>query len=292
MAKTKILVTGAEGQLGREFCKFVSEKYYFVGVGKTEADIRNYKEVISVVKKNEPSIIIHTAAMTDVDACEKEQSMAMEINSGGTRNVALAAQKTGAAIIYFSTDYVFDGAKDSAYVEIDKPNPISHYGFTKLMGEKVIMAFHGNWTIIRTGWIYSQFGNNFVKTIVSAAKRRNGLVKVVEDQFGSPTWTKDIVAQTKKIIESGETGLFHAASKGEVSRYQFAKLILNKLMPDSLIEPCTTNDFPRMARRPVRSTLAGERLERCGIDVMRSYEVALNEFLNIHGNELLNEVPN
>lgn len=278
--------------MGMEFCSFKSDCFEFVGVGRKEADIRDYKQVIKMVKMHEPELIIHTAAMTDVDACEKEQNLAMEINCSGTRNVALAAQKSHAAIIYFSTDYVFDGTKSSAYVESDATNPISHYGYSKLVGEKVIMEFHGNWTIIRCGWIYSQYGKNFVKSILSAAKKSKKPLKVVNDQRGSPTWTKEIVSQTLKIVESGQNGLFHAAAQGEISRFDFAKLFLKRLNQSATIEPCTSKEYPLPAKRPTRSTLASERLNSLGIGLMRPIETALNEFLDLYGDQLLNEVSN
>lgn len=290
--KTKLLVTGSIGQLGVEFCNYRSDLFEMTGISKRDADIRDYKPVISAVNRHKPDIIIHSAAMTDVDACEKDQSLAMDINVGGTRNVALAAEKSGAAIIYFSTDYVFDGKKERTYVESDKPNPISHYGFTKLTGEKVVREFHGNWTIIRTGWVYSPNRKNFVKSIVSTANKEKGPVKVVNDQYGSPTWTREIVKQTIKIIEASQTGIFHVAAKGEVSRFEFAKLILNRLLPDVEIVPCATKEFPRPAKRPARSSLNSERLEALGIDVMRSVETGLDEFLNEFGEQLINEMPN
>lgn len=291
MAKSKILVTGATGQLGMEFCGFNSDRFEIIGAVRKDADIRDFKQVIKVVKKHEPEIIIHTAAMTDVDACEKEQDLAMAINCSGARNVALAAKKSNSAIIYISTDYVFDGLKNSAYVESDKTNPISHYGHSKLMGEKAVMEFHGNWTIVRCGWIYSQNGKNFVKSIITAAKKGKKPLKVVNDQIGSPTWTKDIVAQTLKILESGQTGLFHVASHGEISRFEFAKLFLQRLYPGAKIEPCTTKEYPLPAKRPARSSLSGERLKSLGIDLMRPLEVSLAEFIDKYGEHLLNEVP-
>jgi len=292
MAKNKILITGSTGQLGMEFCSFKSDRFEFVGVVRKEADIRDYKQVIKMVKKYEPEIIIHTAAMTDVDACERDQNLAMETNCSGTRNVALAAQKSNAAIVYFSTDYVFDGTKPSAYVESDAANPISHYGYSKLMGEKVIREFHGNWTIIRSGWIYSHYGKNFVKSIVSAAKKSKKPLKVVNDQRGSPTWTKEIVSQTMKILESGQNGLFHVAAQGEISRFDFAKQFLKRLNPSAKIEPCTSKEYPLPAKRPARSTLTSERLDSLGMNLMRPIETSLNEFLDLYGDQLLNEVTN
>ncbi|MGH8016452.1 MAG: dTDP-4-dehydrorhamnose reductase, partial [Candidatus Zixiibacteriota bacterium] len=285
----RLLVTGSAGQLGTEFCNTLSEKFDMAGISRKDADIRDYGQVMSAVNKHRPEIIIHTAALTDVDACEKDQSAAMEINASGARNVALAAQKAGAAIIYFSTDYVFDGSKNTAYTESDSPNPISQYGFSKLMGEKIIMEFHGNWTIIRTGWVYSQHGKNFIKSIISTAKKKEKTLQVVNDQFGSPTWTKDIVLQTAGIIESNESGLFHVTSKGEMSRYELAGQVLNKLIPTAKIEPCQTQDFPRPALRPARSSLRSERLESLGIDIMRPIQASLDEFLNQYGEELLHE---
>ncbi len=288
----KLLVTGSAGQLGSEFCRQLAGRFEVVGVTRQDADITDLAQITEVIKKHKPEYVIHTAAFTDVDVCEKESKTAMEVNATGAGIVALAAHRAGAEIVYFSTDYVFDGTKDSAYVEGDVRYPISEYGCSKRAGEMATIAFNKNWTTIRSGWIYSQYGKNFVKSILTSAIRHESPIRVVNDQFGSPTWTKDIVNQTAKIIESKQTGLFHVASKGEISRYGFAKMILERLMPDSKIEPCETKDFPRPAKRPARSSLKSERLDKLGIDIMRPYDKCLTEFLDQYGDKLLNEITN
>lgn len=290
--KVKLLITGSSGQLGSEFCALLAPEYDVVGIGREDADITNYSQISRVINRHKPNYLIHTAAFTDVDACEQNSQMAMAVNATGAKIVALAAQKAGADIIYFSTDYVFDGNKTSAYVESDTPNPISEYGKSKHAGELATIAVGGNWTIIRIGWIYADHGKNFVKSILSSSKINKDNLRVVNDQFGSPTWTRDIVIQTAQIIEAKQTGLFHVAAKGEVSRYEFARIILQRLMPDSKIEPCGTEDFPRPAMRPSRSTLKSERLDKLGIDTMRPYDVCLTEFLDQYGEKLLNEISN
>lgn len=288
--KIKLLVTGSTGQLGSEFCRQLTGRFDVVGITRNDADITDLAQITEVIKKYKPDYVIHTAAFTDVDACEQNIHRTIAVNSIGATNAALAAQKAGAEIIYFSTDYLFDGTKNSAYVESDSPNPISEYGKSKLAGELATMESNKNWTIIRSGWIYSDHGKNFVKSILRTGKCNKGPLRVVNDQFGSPTWTKDIVEQTARIIEAKQTGLFHVASQGEVSRYEFAKMILDRLVPDSKIEPCETKDFPRPAKRPARSSLKSERLDKLGIDMMRPYDKCLVEFLDRYGEKLLNEV--
>jgi len=290
--KIKLLVTGSTGQLGSEFCRQLKDGFNIIGITRNDADISDLARITKVINQHEPDCVIHTAAFTDVDACEIDSSKGMEINAAGAGNVALAAQKCGAEIVYFSTDYVFDGAKNSAYVESDAPNPISEYGRSKRAGELATMKFNKNWTIIRCGWIYGDHGKNFVKSILTSAKKCKSPLRVVSDQIGSPTWTKDVVEQTARIIEAKQRGLFHVAPRGEVSRFEFAKLILEKLMPGVKVEPCTAIEYPRPARRPARSSLTSEKLGKLGIDVIRPQAEALEEFLNEYGEQLLNEISN
>lgn len=288
---TKLLVTGSTGQLGREFCSFESSEFEIIGISRKDADITKIAEVRSAINKFKPDIVIHTAAMVDVDDCELNPELAMNVNSIGARNVALAANESSASVVYISTDYVFDGNKGSAYVESDTTNAISNYGKSKLAGENAIEESNKNWTIIRTSWVYSQYRRNFVKSILKQALSGKTL-KVVDDQFSSPTWTKDIVRQTMKIIELKQARLFHVAAKGETSRYDFAKQILTKMKIDAQIEPVSTAQIPRPAKRPMRSTLTSERLPELGIDTMRPYNEALDEFLNQFGDEILSELKN
>ena len=285
----RLLVTGSSGQFGQEFCKLQSTRYEIIGMSRKDADISNPKQVKAVINKIRPQIVVHTAAITDVDACEDNPDLAMKVNCAGAENVARAAKEMGVPIVHFSTDYVFDGTKLSAYIESDITCAISHYGKSKLAGENAIKDGNSNWTIIRTSLVYSEHRRNFVKSIITQAVSGKEL-RVVDDQFSSPTWTKDIVDQTMKIIESNQTGLFHVASKGETSRYEFARLILKILKIDAAVEPVTSEQRPRLAKRPGRSTLKSERLGAFGIDLMRPYNEAIEQFLKLHGAEILEEV--
>jgi dTDP-4-dehydrorhamnose reductase len=288
---TKLLVTGSTGQLGREFCKLQSSEYEIAGISSADADITSPEQVRAVLSKHKPDLIVHTAAMTDVDACEKNPERAHQVNTGGPENIAKAALDYKALIIYISTDYVFDGEKNAAYTESDIPNPISIYGRTKLEGEKAVQNNCSDWIIIRTSWIYSSFGNNFIKSVIKQAYSEKPL-KVVNDQIGSPTWTKDIVKQTMKLIDSGKTQLFHVASKGKVSRFDMATYILRALKFDREVIPISTREMSRPAKRPKCTPLVSERLGQLGIDSMRPYTEALDEFLELHGEELLHEIAN
>ncbi len=286
----KLLVTGANGQLGTEFCRQLAGIYKVCEMTRKDADITDLKHISKVINRHKPDYVIHTAAFTDVDGCELDGIKAMAVNAIGAKNVALAARKIGAKIIYFSTDYVFDGAKTSAYVESDLANPISEYGRSKYAGELAIIEASDDWTIVRIGWIYGDHGKNFIKSILAASTKTIGPIQVVIDQFGSPTWTKDIVFQTARLIEAKQTGLYHVASKGEISRYDFARIILTRFMPRAKLEACATGDFPRPAPRPARSTLKSERLDKLGIDIMPRFEQSLSEFLEQYGEKLINEI--
>lgn len=288
---TKLLVTGSTGQLGREFCNLQSSEFEIGGISSADADITSPEQILTVLNKHKPDIIIHTAAMTDVDLCERNPERAHQVNTGGSENIAKASLNYKALVIYISTDYVFDGEKNAAYTESDIPNPISVYGRTKLEGEKAVQNNCSNWIIIRTSWIYSSFGNNFIKSVIKRAHSEKPL-KVVNDQFGSPTWTKDIVKQTMRLIDSRKTQLFHVASKGKVSRFDMATYILRALKFDREVIPISTRELLRPAKRPKSSPLVSERIGQLEIDTMRPYNEALDEFLDLHGEELLHEIAN
>ncbi len=293
MAKPgKILVTGANGQLGNDLVAMLGSSYEVTRIDIEDVDICSATDLNRVVKRIGPDLVIHAAAYTAVDECESNEEKAMMINGVGTKNIACAALEVGARLFYYSTDYVFDGTKDSAYVEDDKVGPMTVYGRSKLAGEIAVRETIENSLIIRIAWVYGKHGQNFVRTMLKLGKaqierRESGeevnTLRVVNDQFGNPTWTEEIVRQTEKLIESEMTGVVHATSSKETTWYKFACDIFNFSNMEVEIEPCTSLEYPRPAQRPPRSTLENKRLKVAGINIMRDYNIALKACLEKDG---------
>lgn len=296
MAATgNILVTGCQGQLGMDLMAFLADSCTVVGIDQQDVDIINYSGLLDLFRTIQPQWVIHAAAYTDVDGCESNPGLAHAINADGTENVARAAAKVGASLLYYSTDYVFDGTATSPYVETGLPNPRTVYGRSKLAGEERVISCVDNYVIMRISWVYGLYGKNFVKTILQhgrdqVRKRQNGEspspLMVVNDQTGNPTWTLEIARQTKAILEGGLYGLFHATSEGETSWYGFTRDIFDLMKMPVDILPCTTDQYPRPAPRPHYSVLENQRLKEAGLNVMRPYREALAEFLALHGEKL------
>ncbi len=274
---------------------FFSCSYDVVGVAVEDCDVRNFSNVRTCFQNAQPDIVLHTAAYTDVDGCEANQQLALDVNAMGTENVARVCQEIGAKMVYYSTDYVFDGAKGSPYVETDPVSPKNVYGRSKLEGEKRLASLLEDGVILRVAWLYGIEGDNFVKKIVKlglkqleARKRGRQIeaIKVVDDQIGNPTWTIDVAAQTKVVIENELVGLFHCTAEGDTSWHQLASDIFTILSLDVQIKPCFSNELPRSAPRPKYTSLENKRLKDAGLNVMRDYQAALREFLNKYGDAL------
>ncbi|MDH4158464.1 MAG: dTDP-4-dehydrorhamnose reductase, partial [candidate division Zixibacteria bacterium] len=270
MAVPRFLITGCRGQLGRDLHGLLKKDFDVTGVDLDNFDIRNAEAVAACVEDIRPDVILHAAAYTDVDGSESHRQEAESVNVTGTENIALAARKAGARVIYYSTDYVFDGLKETAYVESDEPYPLNVYGTSKLEGEKKIGHLLDDFAIMRIGWLYGRTGKNFVKTMIGLGKdqmrRKSGggsvsPLRVVDDQVGNPTWTVDVAAQTRVVIEKGLTGLYHATAEGETSWYRFALDIFEALQWPVAVEACSGRDLGRPAQRPGRSSLENQRLK-------------------------------
>lgn len=270
----RILITGSTGQLGRELRKVLCENDLLTPT-HNEIDIRDV-QIIPKIIELKPEIIIHTAAYTDVDGCEENQDLAWEVNSIGTRNVATAAEELKAKLFYISTDYIFDGRKSEPYIETDKPNPLNVYGKTKLSGENLVKDICSRFSIIRTSWLYSNSGKNFVNAILHLAKVKEE-IKVVNDQIGSPTYAKDLAYVIKRLISSENYGIYHASGEGECSWYDFAQQIVKFSSFGTEIIPIKTCEISRAARRPYYSVLSNARLRKVSI-FMPLWEDALKEF--------------
>ena len=295
----KVLITGANGQLGRALVSEFSNAYEVVGITRKDADITDKTEISRVISRHRPQYVLHTAAFTNVDRCEIEPEKATLVNSVAAENVALVCKSLNAKLVYFSTDYVFDGTKSRPYIETDRTNPVNVYGHTKLNGESKCLSSWADSIIIRIGWIYSENGANFVRKILAAAKRKvktakatgeKPILKVISGQIGTPTLTKDIATQTHKLIERNVSGIYHVASSPEVSRFEFAREVLAAMLPEVAVEPCGSDDHPPKAKRPPRSSLSCEKLKSENLSVMRPWKESLDEFLKLYGKQLLNEI--
>jgi dTDP-4-dehydrorhamnose reductase len=274
----KVLITGSKGQLGSELVSLLSKDYEVYGFGHTELDITDVNGVTRIISKIIPDIVIHCAAFTNVDGCESDIGTAFDINTIGTANVAIASQKNKSAMVYISTDYVFDGKKSSPYMESDVPNPISIYGISKYAGELIVKQFLHKFFIVRTSWLYGKKGKNFVNTILNLAKNKKKL-KIVNDQIGSPTYTQDLAKAISILISTNYYGIYHITNSGECSWYEFAKKILEYAeIKDIKVTPISTEELNRPAPRPKYSVLKNFNLEKRKIYKMRNWELALKDF--------------
>ncbi|MCY9663285.1 dTDP-4-dehydrorhamnose reductase [Paenibacillus chondroitinus] len=274
----KILVTGANGQLGRDIVKILGTRHEVYGLGREQLDITNEKQCENVLKDLNPDVIIHTAAYTAVDLAEKETELAFLVNAQGTKNLAITAESIGAKFCYISTDYVFDGTATNAYREDDEANPQSVYGKSKRAGEQHVQLLSSKFFIVRTSWVYGIYGANFVKTMLNLAKSRDSLM-VVNDQFGSPTYTVDLVLFLEKLIKTEQYGIFHVSNAGICSWFKFACAIFEESGVKVQVNPCTTEEFPRSAPRPRNSAMQHEAIRANGFDEMRPWREALKAFL-------------
>ncbi len=275
----KILITGANGQLGRELANQYKEKkgIDLILTDVSDLDIANINEVYSFVNENKPDVIINCAALTAVDKCETEIDMAYKINTIGPKNLAAAANQIGAEIVQVSTDYVFAGDVHQSLTEFDCVDPQTIYGKTKLDGEILVKNHNAKHYIVRTAWLYGD-GNNFVKTMINLSKT-NKTLKVVNDQRGTPTSTVDLAKVIIKLVEDKNYGLFHCTCKGECTWYEFTKEIFRLKGIDTEVLPCTTDEFPRPAKRPEYSVLRNSMLELTTGDITRTWQEAISEYL-------------
>ena len=287
----KILVSGANGQLGKELTRMLDTGFAEIGeipytlknaevikADIDDLDITNINATISFIENIKPQVIINCSAFTNVDLCETERDTAFRVNSLGPRNLAIAAQKVNAKLIHISTDYVFNGDGNEPYCEYDSCNPQSIYGKTKYLGEQYVREFCPKYFIVRTSWLYGYEGNNFVKTIMKLAKEKES-IKVVNDQRGNPTNANDLAYHILKLIDSNEYGIYHCTGSGECSWYDFACKIVEYANISCEVAPCTTSEFPRPAKRPSYSSLDNMMLRNTIEDEMRFWQDALRNFI-------------
>lgn len=274
----KVLITGGRGQLGMDLERILSNFYEVFAFGRDNLDVTDQEQVIKQIEKLRPDVVIHCAAYTAVDQAETDAKQAYQVNAEGTRNVVLAAEKIGAKICYISTDYVFDGQGEKPYKEYDAARPLTVYGRSKLAGEQWVRDLSTKFFIVRTSWVFGKHGRNFVKTILQRG-REKGRLTVVMDQFGSPTYTVDLASFLCQLIATGKYGIYHASNTGFCSWYEFAKEIIRISGIPTEIIPCTTDEYPRPARRPAYSVLDHEAIRRNGFREFPPWQEALRRFL-------------
>lgn len=269
----KVLITGAKGMLGQDLCPTLEDLGCFlIETDIDNLDITKKEDVEDFVSKAHPDLIIHLAAYTNVDRAEEEEEKAELINAVGTENVALAASKIDVPLIYISTDYVFDGTKNSPYLPTDPTNPINAYGRTKLKGEELVQKHCKKYYIARTSWLYGMYGKNFVDTMLSLKDKEE--LKVVDDQWGMPTWTMDLAGALMKLLTK-PYGIYHLSGGGKPTTwYNFAKTIFELSNLEVNLKPCTTEEFKRPANRPKYSVMDNDKM-------LRDWKLALKDYLSL-----------
>ena len=284
----KILLTGKTGQIGEELNNIVGDLGNLITVDKEQLDLSKPNSIEPVILDIKPDIIINPAAYTAVDKAEEEPDLAMTVNAIAPGLLAKAARKVGAGLIHYSTDYVFDGYSEIPYKEEDPPNPLNVYGKTKLAGEKALAEAGIPFLIIRTGWVYSLHGKNFLRTIKKLAEEKD-IIQVIDDQIGAPTWARSVALKThqilkqclnKKWLETKDpslSGIFHLTCQGKTSWHGFARKVLNISNASQNIKLISipTSDYPAPATRPSNSLLNNEKIQKVfGLD-MPHWEDAL-----------------
>ena len=275
----KVLITGANGQLGHELVRAsIASGHEVVATSHETLDITDESAVELAIRTARPDVVIHAAAWTAVDACESDPEKALLVNGTATKYVADAAHAVGAHVVYISTDYVFDGNKNSPYEEDDAPNPQSVYGASKLAGERALGATDA---IVRIAWVCGFYGANMVKTILRLAEQPQ--LKFVDDQIGNPTFADDAAAMIVRLAAEKRSGTWHVTNQGDVSWYEFARevLIAGGFDPDK-VAPIKTHELqpPRPAKRPHNSVLNNGSLKNARIDLLPDFRIPLKRLVS------------
>ncbi|MCK5123561.1 MAG: dTDP-4-dehydrorhamnose reductase [Candidatus Pacebacteria bacterium] len=272
--KMKILILGYKGMLGHELVKEFKNDHELILWDREQIDISRKEDTIKKVTDLGPDLVINAAAYTAVDEAEHNKDLVYKVNSCAVGFLATACKEIDALFIHFSTDYVFDGENHNGYKENHLYNPINLYGKSKALGEKMILDISPKYYIIRTSWLFGKYGKNFIETMLRLA-RENKEVRVVNDQFGSPTYAKDLASEVRKLVESeNRSGIYHITNSGTCNWYEFAVQIFELSNLNIKVRPVKSEEFPTPAKRPTYSMLTNTKLPP-----MRKWEEALKDYL-------------
>ena len=278
----RMMITGANGLLGREISRFFSRGYEILRTDREECDVTRARECLRVIGEFSPDVVVHCAAYTAVDRAEGEEEAAFALNARGTRNVALACREHGALLVTFGTDYVFDGTSERPYSENDPTGPLSAYGRSKLAAEEAVREVAPDFLLLRTQWLFGAHGRNFVSSILDRAGRGEEL-RVVSDQKGSPTYSLDLADAVKRLLDAGSRGIFHFSNEGETTFFGYAAFLLahtgNK---EARLSALSTSDLSRdayPAPRPLYAVLSKKKYREATGVAPRRWEEAVLDFL-------------
>ncbi|RDY27411.1 dTDP-4-dehydrorhamnose reductase [Romboutsia weinsteinii] len=285
----KILVTGIKGQLGYDVIKELNKRNYeAIGVDIDEMDLTCEEQIKTCINSHKPDWIIHCAAYTAVDPAEDNEHICRKINSTSVKTIASMCKNLDIPMIYISTDYIFDGSKEGEYVEDDLANPINIYGKTKYEGELYVQSLLEKYYIVRISWVFGENGKNFIDTMLNLSKNKDK-ISVINDQIGSPTYTKDLAPLLVDMLETDKYGIYHATNEGYCTWYEFAKHIFDVANIDIELKPILTSEYPSNATRPMNSKMSKEKLIQSGFKPLRSWKDAVQEYI---GGDCYKSKPN
>lgn len=275
----KILVTGATGQLGHDVAEELAKRGHEpIGVGSADMDITSEEQVRKIFDRVRPEAVVHCAAYTAVDRAEDEPELCRRINAEGTRRIARFCREYGCKLLYISTEYVFEGEGERPWEPDDTPNPLNVYGQSKYEGEQAVQECLDKYFIVRISWVFGLHGGNFVRTMLRLGRER-GAVKVVDDQIGSPTYTRDLSILLADMAESEKYGIYHASNEGFCSWYEFAAEIFRKAGLRVDVTPVDSGSFPTKARRPHNSRMNKDKIVKNGFNKLPPWQDALERYL-------------
>ncbi len=275
----KVLVTGVGGQLGFDVMRELAQRGMdCLGADRAEFDITDADATRKFITAYAPDAVIHCSAYTAVDAAEDEKEICRAVNAGGTENIAKVCREIGAKMLYISTDYVFPGNGDRFYEPTDPVAPCNVYGETKLAGEEVVQAILTRYFIVRISWVFGKNGNNFIKTMLRLGREREEL-SVVSDQWGSPTYTKDLAPLLCDMVATEKYGVYHATNEGVTNWADFAKEIFKAAEISCKVHPVSTEEYPTKAVRPKNSRLSKTCLDEAGFTRLPDWQDALRRYL-------------
>ncbi|MCR5117839.1 MAG: dTDP-4-dehydrorhamnose reductase [Lachnospiraceae bacterium] len=277
----KVLVTGVKGQLGYDVVGELKKRNIeAVGVDIDEMDITDAASVDKVIKEASPDAVIHCAAYTAVDAAEDNVDICRKVNKDGTQNIANVCKELDIKMIYISTDYVFDGEGTRPWEPDDKPDPLNVYGLTKYEGEVAVTSTLSKYFIVRIAWVFGVNGKNFIKTMLNLAKTHDSLT-VVNDQFGSPTYTYDLARLLVDMVLTDKYGIYHATNEGIITWYDFACKIFETAGLNVKVSPVPASEYPAKAKRPSNSRMSKQKLVDNGFELLPTWQDALKRYIKI-----------